>query len=66
MPKTKYVVKVNETTELYLIYYDTTFGTCEWGGIDNESLLQWDTLEEAEQMASLIGHGSVGSPRPHL
>ena len=62
MPQLKYVVKFNEATDLYLIVYSTVWDNCQWGSPNDA--ITWNTLAQAESVASLIGHGTVGTTKP--
>lgn len=62
MPHTTYVVKFNESTDLYLLVYSSVWENCQWGSPN--SAITWDTLGQAQSVASLIGHGTVGTTKP--
>ena len=62
MPQLKYVVKFNEATDLYLIVYSTVWENCQWGSPNDA--ITWSTLAQAESVAALIGHGTVGTTKP--
>lgn len=62
MPKQQFVVKLNATDELYLLVYSPVFENCQWTSADNAST--WNTLAEAQAVATLIGHGTVGTTKP--
>lgn len=64
MPRQKYVVKFNTTTELYMIHYSPVYDLCEWGSLSHPNLLEWETLEGAEAAATSINSGTVGLPKP--
>jgi hypothetical protein len=63
MGQQQYVVQYNDVTDLYLVVYDPDYNNCKWGNA--ESALTWTTLEGAQAMAASIGHGTVGTPKPH-
>jgi len=58
----EFVVKINETTKLYMISYNTEYSRCQWGNV-NDAVI-FDTLEEAEAIATGINSGTVGTPKP--
>lgn len=58
----QYVVKLNETTDLYLKVYAADFKNCQWGS--PAEALTWSTLAQAQTVASAIGHGTVGTTKP--
>jgi len=60
MPKTVYVIKLNETTELYLQSYNSD-GTCTWG--DKSTAITFNTMAATEPVISLIGSGPIGVPK---
>lgn len=62
MPKTLYVVKLNIETDLYLTYYSTNPEHCLWGNA--QDAITWETLPEAQSVATSIGGGTVGTPKP--
>lgn len=62
MPKTLYVVKLNENTDLYLTSYAQPPEHCTWGS--PEVALTWATLEQAQSVAAAIGGGTVGTTKP--
>ena len=62
MPKNQFVVKFNEATDLYLKVYSPVFENCQWAGVDEA--IAWETLDQAETVASLIGNGTVGTTKP--
>lgn len=62
-----YVVQFNETSNLYLtaIIVDPgneTLPTYQWG--NSESAIGYETLQEAKDVATGIGGGTVGTTRP--
>ena len=61
MPIQKYVVKINETTDLYLKVYSPTWENCQWGSPSDA--ITWTTLDQAQSVAAMIGHGTVGTPK---
>lgn len=62
MPKTEYVVKFNENTDLYLMSYSDP-QHCTWGSPN--VALTWATLPEAQSVAAQIGGGTVGTTKPN-
>lgn len=58
----QYVVKLNETTDLYLKVYAADFKNCQRGS--PAEALTWSTLAQAQTVASAIGHGTVGTTKP--
>lgn len=61
MPKEQFVVKLNDTTDLFLTYYSTDPAHCLWGAVNDA--LTWPTLLQAQNIAASIGSGPVGVPR---
>jgi hypothetical protein len=61
MPKQEFVVKLNEQTDLFLVYYSTDPAHCQWGAIHDA--IKFSTIEEANVVANAIGGGSLGVPR---
>lgn len=64
MGQQQYVVKYNDTTDLYMISYDPIYSNCTWGSVDNPSLMIWSTLEAAQNVAASINSGTVGTTKP--
>lgn len=62
MAKDLFVVKYNESTDLYLLVYCTVWENCQWTSPGNAAI--WNTLAQAQNVASLIGHGTVGTTKP--
>jgi len=62
MAQNQFVVKINESTDLYLKTYCPVFENCQWAG--PEDAITWETLDQAETVASLIGSGTVGTTKP--
>lgn len=62
MPQNQFVVKLNETTDLYLKVYSPVWEHCQWAG--SEEAITWETLDQAETVAGLIGSGTVGTTKP--
>ena len=52
MAQNQFVVKINESTDLYLKTYCPVFENCQWAG--PEEAITWETLDQAETVASLI------------
>lgn len=63
MPQEEYVVKFNETTNLYLTVYHSNSDNHEWGNA--EDAIKFETLGEAQSLAAAIGGGTVGTTKPH-
>ena len=62
MPKTTYVVHISGTN-LYLIGYNASIPENSiFGNVENA--IEFATLEAAEDAASLIGNGTVGTTKP--
>lgn len=62
MPKTTYVVQISDTN-LYLIGYNASIPENSiFGNVENA--IEFATLEAAEDAASLIGNGTVGTTKP--
>lgn len=59
-----FVVKYNDTTDLYLLTYCPDYDGCTWTSADNPNVMTWNNLQDAQSMASLIGHGTVGTTKP--
>lgn len=59
-----FVVKYDQSTDLYLLSYSPDYNQCTWTSADNPDVMTWNTLSAAQTMASLIGHGTVGTVRP--
>lgn len=64
MGNKNFVVKFNESTDLYLLTYSPNYSECTWTSADNPDVMNWNTLQDAQTMASLIGHGTVGTTKP--
>lgn len=62
MKTMQYVVKLNETTDLYLKVSDPDFKKCQWSS--PAEALTWSTLAQAQSVAAAIGHGTVGTTKP--
>jgi len=62
MPQNQSVVKINESTDLYLKVYCPVFENCQWAGV--QEAITWETLDQAETVAGLIGSGTVGTTKP--
>lgn len=62
MKQDLFVVQLNETTELYLKVYTPQPEYNQWGSA--EDALTWHTLEAAQNVANLIGGGTVGTTKP--
>lgn len=63
MPQNEFVVKYNEDTELYMTVFSPNYVFCQWGSAENA--LVFDTLEDAQEIATMINSGTVGTPKPH-
>jgi len=63
MARNLYVVKFNETTDLFMIHYDPNYSLCEWGGPNHPDVMTWETLAAAQQVAASINGGTVGTPK---
>lgn len=62
MPHTEYVVKYNESTDLYMTVYAPEYRNCQWGSPQNA--LTWSSLQDAQTVATLINSGTVGTTKP--
>lgn len=61
MPQ-KFVVQI-ESTDLFLTGYNAQDPPSSiFGNLNNA--IEYDTLNEAQTTASLIGNGTVGTPKP--
>lgn len=60
MPQQKFVVKFDESTDLYL--KELQGETPIWAGV--EQAIEFDTLPQAQAVAAQIGSGPVGVPKP--
>lgn len=65
MPRTTYVVKYNETTDVYLTGWtgELTYANCSWGALS--AAMEFGTQVEADDIATAINSGTVGLPKPH-
>lgn len=63
MPQTIHVVQYNTSTDLYLIFDGGTYENCRWGNLGEA--IQYETLEDAEEVAERIGGGTVGTTKPN-
>jgi len=63
MPKGEFVVKLNDTTDLFLTVYSTSPELCQWGSVEEAIILP--TLEQAQSLALSIGGGTIGLPKTH-
>lgn len=63
MPREEYVVRLSETSDMYMIGYNPIFENCTWGNPANAVV--FNTLEEAQQIALGINSGTVGTSKPH-
>lgn len=63
MPREEYVVRLSETSDMYMIGYNPIFENCTWGNPENAVI--FDTLEEAQEIALGINSGTVGTTKPH-
>jgi hypothetical protein len=59
-----YVIKYNETTDLFCIFFSTNYSKCRWGSINDPDLVVRYTLAEVQTMALSINSGTVGTPKP--
>jgi hypothetical protein len=64
MPQQLYVIKYNQTTDLYCIYYSNVYTKCRWGSALDTDLVTRLTLAEVQAMAANINSGTVGTPKP--
>lgn len=63
MPQKKYVVQI-EGTDMFLIGYNAqTPPESLFGNLS--SAVEYDTLEEAQTVASAVGGGTVGTTKPN-
>lgn len=64
MPRPEFVVRFSETSDAYLISYtgEPTFENCTWGSVGNAMLFA--TLQAAQNFATSINSGTVGTTKP--
>lgn len=62
MGQQQYVVKYNDTTDLYLVVYNPDYNLCQWGSVD--VALTWETLQDAQNIAASINSGTIGTTKP--
>lgn len=63
MPREEYVVRLSETSDMYMIGYNPIFENCVWGNPENA--VTYPTLAEAQAIAAGIGGGTVGTTKPN-
>jgi hypothetical protein len=62
MPQQEKFVVFDPVTTLYLIVYTGEAGTRQWG--NSKDAITFDTLVEAQNLATSIGGGTVGTTKP--
>lgn len=62
MGQKQYVVKLDQATDLYLTVYSVVWENCQWGS--PSSAITWTTLEQAQNVATSVGHGTLGTTKP--
>lgn len=63
MPQQEFVVRFNETSDMYLTFYSSDLTHCLWGNLRDAII--YSTLAAAQSVAASIGGGTVGTPKPH-
>ena len=65
MPRESFVVKYNETTDLYLNGWvgELEYENCSWGAIG--IAMEFGTQGEVDNIATAINSGTIGLPKPH-
>lgn len=64
MGQNLFVVKYNETTDLFMIHQDEQYSLCEWGGPNHPEVKTWTSLAAAQAVATAINGGTVGTTKP--